>query len=74
MADLEIDREDIHDRKKWIRNVMKRKSILIENGLFTNNNMDMCMDICYVYRHLLCVWTFVMCMDICYVYGHLLCV
>ena len=34
----------------------------------------MCIDICDVYRHLLCVWTFVMCIDICYVYGHLLCV
>ena len=26
MAKLEIDREDVHDRKKWRRNVMKRKS------------------------------------------------
>ena len=26
MAELEIDKEDVHDRKKWIRNVMKRKS------------------------------------------------
>ena len=27
MEELEIDREDdIHDRKKWRRNVMKRKS------------------------------------------------
>ena len=26
MAELEIDREDIRDRKKWRRNVMKRKS------------------------------------------------
>ena len=25
MAELEIDREDIRDRKKWRRNVMKRK-------------------------------------------------
>ena len=26
MAELEIDKEDVHDRKKWGRNVMKRKS------------------------------------------------
>ena len=26
MAELEIDKEDVHDRKKWRRNVMKRKS------------------------------------------------
>ena len=26
MAELEIDREDVHDRKKWRGNVMKRKS------------------------------------------------
>ena len=26
MSELEIDGEDIHDRKKWRRNVMKRKS------------------------------------------------
>ena len=26
MAELEIDREDVHDRKKWRENVMKRKS------------------------------------------------
>ena len=26
MAELEIDKEDGHDRKKWRRNVMKRKS------------------------------------------------
>ena len=25
MAELEIDREEIHDRKKWRQNVMKRK-------------------------------------------------
>ena len=29
MAELEIDKEDVHDRKKWRRNVMKRKSNLI---------------------------------------------
>ena len=26
MAELEIDKEDIHDRKKWRNYVMKRKS------------------------------------------------
>ena len=26
MAKLEIDKEDVHDRNKWRRNVMKRKS------------------------------------------------
>ena len=26
MAELEIDKEDIHDKKKWRRNVIKRKS------------------------------------------------
>ena len=26
IAELEIDREDIHDRKKWRQNVMKKKS------------------------------------------------
>ena len=26
MAEPEIDREDVHDRKKWRKNVMKRKS------------------------------------------------
>ena len=25
MAELEIDREDVHDRKKWRKNIMKRK-------------------------------------------------
>ena len=25
MAELEIDKEDVHDRKKWRRNVTKRK-------------------------------------------------
>ena len=25
MAELEIDKEDVHDREKWRRNVMKRK-------------------------------------------------
>ena len=26
IAELEIDRDDVHDRKKWRINVMKRKS------------------------------------------------
>ena len=26
MAEVEIDKEDVHDRKKWRGNVMKRKS------------------------------------------------
>ena len=26
MAELEINREDVHDRMKWRKNVMKRKS------------------------------------------------
>ena len=26
MAELEINKEDVHDRKKWRRNVIKRKS------------------------------------------------
>ena len=26
IAELVIDREDVHDRKKWRNNVMKRKS------------------------------------------------
>ena len=26
MAELEINREDVHGRKKWRKNVMKRKS------------------------------------------------
>ena len=31
MAKLEIDKEDVHDRNKWRRNVMKRKSNPIGN-------------------------------------------
>ena len=30
MTELEIDREDIHDRKKWRKNVMKRMSQLYQ--------------------------------------------
>ena len=26
MANLQIDKEDVHDRKKWRRNILKRKS------------------------------------------------
>ena len=29
MAEHEIDKEDVHDRSKWGRNVMKRKSNII---------------------------------------------
>ena len=32
MTELEIDREDIHDREKWKKNVMKRKSNSIGKG------------------------------------------
>ena len=32
MAELEIDKEDVHERKKWRRNVMKRKSNPIRKG------------------------------------------
>ena len=40
MAELEIDKEDVHDRKKW--NVMKRKSTLSENRPYTDNNIVRC--------------------------------
>ena len=33
IAELEMDKEDVHDRKNWRINVMKRKPILSENGL-----------------------------------------
>ena len=33
MVELEIDKEDVNDRKTWRRNVMKSKSKPIENGL-----------------------------------------
>ena len=36
MAALEIDKEDVHDRKKWRRNVMKRHPTLSENRLLTD--------------------------------------
>ena len=39
MAELEIDKADVHDISKWRRNVnvMNRKSTLSENGLLTDN-------------------------------------
>ena len=33
MTELEIDKEHVHDRKKWRRNVMKRKSNPIGRSL-----------------------------------------
>ena len=33
MAELEIDKEDVHDRKRWRMNVMKRIPTLSENVL-----------------------------------------
>ena len=33
MAELEIDREEVHDRKKWRKNVMKSKFNITESGL-----------------------------------------
>ena len=33
MAELDIDKEDVHDIKKWGRNVMKRKTNTIRNIL-----------------------------------------
>ena len=35
---LEFDREDVHDRKKWRQNVMKRKSNTIGNALLSVNS------------------------------------
>ena len=35
MTELEIDREDVHDRKKWSKNVMKRKSNPIRKRTIT---------------------------------------
>ena len=37
MAELEIDKEDVHDRRKWRRNVMKRKSYPFGKQTITNN-------------------------------------
>ena len=33
MAELKMDRENVHDGKKWGNNVMKRSPLLSENGL-----------------------------------------
>ena len=33
MAEIKIDREDVYDRTKWRKNVMKRKLNLFEHGL-----------------------------------------
>ena len=33
MAELEIDKEDVHDRSKWRRNVMKRKLKSVEKRI-----------------------------------------
>ena len=33
MAELEIDKEDIHDRKKWREDVCRGSQTLSENGL-----------------------------------------
>ena len=35
MAELEINKEDVHDRKMWRRNVMKRKSNPIRKRTIT---------------------------------------
>ena len=37
MAELEIDREDVHGRKKWRNNVMKRKSNPIGKRTINDN-------------------------------------
>ena len=37
MAQLEIGKEDVHDRKKWRENVMKRKSNLIGKWTINHN-------------------------------------
>ena len=38
MAEIEIDRDDVYDRKKWKNNGMKRKSSPI--GLLSDNNIS----------------------------------
>ena len=45
MAELEIDREDVHDIKKWRKNVMKRKSNPI--GKWTINRYYVCYVVCF---------------------------
>ena len=37
MAELEIDKEDAHDRRKWRKNVRKRKSNTIGKRTINNN-------------------------------------
>ena len=39
MAELEIDKEDVHDRKKWRGNVMKRKSNPIRKRTINIDNI-----------------------------------
>ena len=39
MAELDICREDVHGRKKWRRNVIKRKSNLIGKPTKTDNDI-----------------------------------
>ena len=39
MAEQEIDREDIHDRKKWRQTVMKKKYIPIREGNINHINI-----------------------------------
>ena len=36
MAELEIDKENVHDRKKWRRNVMKRTSVFLWGWTYTS--------------------------------------
>ena len=37
MSNLEINKEDVHERKKWRNNDMKRKSNPSENGVYADN-------------------------------------
>ena len=37
IAEFEIDREDVQDRKKWRRDVIRGSPTLSENGLLTDN-------------------------------------
>ena len=37
MSELEIDREDVHDRKKWRQYVIKRKSNPLGKRTITDN-------------------------------------
>ena len=40
MAELEIDKVDVYDRKKWRRNVMKRKSNSIGKRTINRYNIS----------------------------------